>query len=172
MAKKEIKAALIYSFATKKTSTAAKLIKENLNELNLTEIDAEGLNAGNLEQYDILIAGAATWFDGELPTFWDEQIPALEDLNLKGKHVALFGIGNQVEYPEHFGDSIGLLADVFASTSAKIIGATSTEGYTFEDSKSVRNNQFVGLMLDFENQHNLNESRIENWCKQLKKQLT
>ena len=94
MAKKEIKAALIYSFATKKTSTAAKLIKDNLKELTLKEIDAESINAKDLEAFDLLIVGAATWFDGELPTFWDEQIPALEDINLKGKRVALFGIGN------------------------------------------------------------------------------
>lgn len=171
MAKKEIKAALIYSFATKKTSTAAKLIKDNLKELALSEIDAESINAKDLEAFDLLIVGAATWFDGELPTFWDEQIPALEDINLKGKRVALFGIGNQVDYPEHFGDSIGLLADVFTSTGAVIIGPTSTDGYTFEDSKSVKNNQFVGLMLDFENQHNLNESRIKSWCNQIKKEV-
>jgi flavodoxin I len=39
--------------------------------------------------YDNLILGVPTWFDGELPNYWDEFVPALEDLDLKGKTVAI-----------------------------------------------------------------------------------
>ena len=50
-----------------------------------------------------MILGVPTWFDGELPNYWDEFVPAIEDLDLKGKTIAIYGLGNQVEYPENFG---------------------------------------------------------------------
>lgn len=48
-----------------------------------------------------MIVGASTWFDGELPTYWDELVPELESLDLKGKKVAIFGLGDQKNYPDN-----------------------------------------------------------------------
>jgi flavodoxin I len=33
--------------------------------------------------YDQMILGVSTWFDGELPNYWDEFVPAIEDMNLE-----------------------------------------------------------------------------------------
>ena len=52
-------------------------------------------------------------------------------MKLKGKKVAIFGLGDQIRYPENFADGIGLLAEVFEGDEATLVGFTSSEGYTF-----------------------------------------
>lgn len=157
-----MKTAIIYSHSATKTKQAAKHIKEAF-EKPIDDIDVDGLNPDDLKKYDLLILGVPTWFDGELPNYWDELVPAIEDLNLKKHKVAIFGNGDQVKYPENFGDAVGLLAEVFESAGAEIIGCTSLDGYTFESSKALRGNKLLGLILDFENQAKLNKKRVADW---------
>ena len=97
--------------------------------------------------YDCFIVGASTWFDGELPTYWDELLPELRTMELKGKKVAIFGLGDQIRYPKNFADGIGLLAEVFEGDGATLVGFTSSEGYTFERSRALRGNQWCGQRL-------------------------
>ena len=165
------KVGLIYSFNTKKTTQAAKRIVEAIGSENIDELNAEDITEKQFSAYENLILGVPTWFDGELPNYWDEFVPALEDLDLKGKKVALYGAGDQKGYPENFVDAIGILAVIVEKQGAEIVGFTSTEGYTFESSKARRGNQFCGLALDFENQPSKNKERISNWCEQLKKEF-
>ena len=122
--------------------------------------------------YEFLILGVPTWFDGELPNYWDEFVPAIEDMDLKGKTVAIFGNGDQKGYPENFVDGIGIMAEILEKRKAKIVGFTSVEGYEYESSKAQRGNTFAGLALDFENQRKLNKDRITKWVGQLKKEFT
>ena len=121
--------------------------------------------------YNNMILGVPTWFDGELPNYWDEFVPALEDLDLKGKTVALFGNGNQKGYPENFVDGVGIMASLLESRGARLIGFTSTKGYTFESSQALRGDQFTGLALDFENQGSQINGKIKKWVDQLKKEF-
>ena len=166
------KIGLFYSFNTNKTAKNAEKIKKamgsfaEVDSVNVEEVDEEKFLA-----YDHLILGVPTWFDGELPNYWDEFMPAIEDLKLKGKVIALFGLGDQVGYPENFVDAIGLLAIALEERGAKIIGLTSTEGYEFEKSVALRDGMFLGLALDIENQSALSKPRIEAWVEQLKKEL-
>ncbi|MFO8021452.1 MAG: flavodoxin [Perlabentimonas sp.] len=162
-----MKIALVYSHKAVKTSQVAKMIKDFSKSEGINDLDIEELSPKKLEDYDLLILGAPTWFDGELPPYWDEMVPAIEDLKLKGKRIALFGNGDQVKYPENFGDAVGLLAEVFESAGAKAIGQTSTHGYTFESSKALKNNKFLGLILDFENQHKKNKDRVKSWVEKI-----
>ena len=121
--------------------------------------------------YDCFIVGASTWFDGELPTYWDELLPELRTMKLKGKKVAIFGLGDQIRYPENFADGIGLLAEVFEEDEATLVGFTSSEGYTFERSKALRGEQWCGLVVDLDNQSEQAEKKIKAWCQQLKKEF-
>ena len=165
------KAGLLYSFNTKKTSQTAKRIIENLGKENLEEINVETITEDQFTKYENMILGVPTWFDGELPNYWDEFVPALEDLDLKGKNIAIYGAGDQKGYPENFVDGIGVMAELVEQQGAKLVGITSAKGYTFEKSKALRGNQFAGLALDFENQVSMNKDRIKAWCEQLKKEF-
>jgi flavodoxin I len=118
-----------------------------------------------------MILGVPTWFDGELPNYWDEFVPALEDLDLKGKTVAIFGNGNQKGYPENFVDGVGIMAKLLESRGARLAGFTSVKGYTFESSQAVRGDQFTGLALDFENQASQINGKIKKWAEQLKNEF-
>ncbi|MFO7371017.1 MAG: flavodoxin domain-containing protein, partial [Bacteroidales bacterium] len=102
------KTGLIYSFNTNKTSQAAKKIGEQLGNA-VVHVNVENITEKEFLSYDKMILGVATWFDGELPNYWDEFVPALEDMKLKGKTIAIFGNGNQKDYPENFVDGIGIL---------------------------------------------------------------
>ena len=163
------KAGLLYSFNTKKTSQTAKRIIENLGKENLEEINVETITEDQFTKYENMILGVPTWFDGELPNYWDEFVPAIEDLDLKGKNIAIYGAGDQKGYPENFVDGIGIMAELVEQQGAKLVGITSAKGYTFERSKALRGDQFAGLALDFENQVSMNKDRIKAWCEQLKK---
>lgn len=166
-----MKTAIVYSHKTVKTSQAAKLIKKHIKIDPIDDLDIESISIEKLKEYNLLILGVPTWFDGELPYYWDEVVAAIEDLDLKKVNVALFGNGDQKRHPENFGDAVGLLAEVFENSGASIIGEFPLEGYTFESSQALKNDKFVGLVLDFENQHSLNDERVKKWIKELEKKL-
>ena len=164
------KTAIFYSFNTHKTAQVANKIKE-LWDGQIDEINVEKATDDQLMAYDNYILGVPTWFDGELPNYWDEFVPALEEIELKGKKVAIYGNGDQKGYPENFCDAVGAMAEILEKQGATIIGYTSTDGYTYESSKAERKNKFCGLAIDFENQAKLNNSRIKDWSTQLKKEF-
>lgn len=161
------KIGLFYGTGTHKTASVAKKIKEAFGD-SIEVVSVEEAWQQDFEAYDYIIAGAATWFDGELPTFWDELMPKLLTLNLSGKKVAIFGLGDQVRYPDNFVDGIGIMAEAFITIGATIVGLTSSEGYHFNKSQALIGGHFSGLALDFENQHELNDQRIKEWVEALK----
>ncbi|MDP4208022.1 MAG: flavodoxin [Bacteroidota bacterium] len=165
------KIGLFYSFNSHKTAKLAERIKEEFKDTSFEALNAENVNEKQFLTFDNLILGVPTWFDGELPNYWDEFGPAIEDMDLKGKYIALFGLGDQVGYPENFLDAVGIMAELLESRGAVIVGLTSTQGYSFESSKAVRDNKFLGLAIDFENQAHLNKERVQQWASQLRKEF-
>ena len=51
------------------------------------------------------------------------------------------------------------------------LGFTSTEGYDYDESKGEIDGQWCGLSLDEDNQGEMTDERIENWCKALHSEL-
>lgn len=92
---------LFYAMNAAKTSHIAEKIREKLGHKEVEMIMIEKAWQNDFQAYDNLIVGASTWFDGELPTYWDEMIPEIESLDLKDKKVALFGLGDQIGYPDN-----------------------------------------------------------------------
>ncbi|HON18422.1 MAG TPA: flavodoxin [Salinivirgaceae bacterium] len=164
------KIALIYSFRSNKTAAVAKKIK-SLWEDKIHELDIETLTVEQFVEFENYILGVPTWFDGELPSYWDEFVPAMEDMDLTGRKFAIFGNGDQVNYPENFGDAVGIMAEIIESLGGTIIGYTSSKGYVFEKSQSLVGERFCGLLLDFENQPKQNEERVVSWIESLKKEF-
>lgn len=163
------KVGIVYSFNTNKTSKVAKRIADALEGTAKTELlNIEEISPDDFLKYDNLVCGTATWFDGELPNHWDEFVPELEEMDLKGKTIALFGLGDQKGYPENFLDGMGLLAEILEKQGAKIVGFTSTEGYAYESSRAERGDQFCGLGIDYESQGGKNKERVQAWVEKLK----
>ncbi|GAP70366.1 flavodoxin, long chain [Bacteroidales bacterium 6E] len=162
------KIGIFYSFNSQKTKLIGEKIIELFNEGEIEAINAETVSEEEFLRYDRMILGVPTWFDGELPNYWDEFVPAIEDLDMTGKKVAIYGLADQKGYPENFGDAVGLMANLLKQRGAEIVGETSTEGYTFESSRAIQNGKFVGLILDQENQARLTQARLDMWIKQVK----
>lgn len=165
------KTGLFYSTNGKQTKEVAEDIKKLFGKADIELVSVEDAWDNDFEKYSNVIVGAATWFDGELPTHWDELLPEIVDLKLKGKKVAIFGLGDQVHYGDNFVDSIGILAEVFEKAGATIVGTTSIEGYNFVKSKALRDGKFLGLALDFVNQSDKTKDREKKWVAQLQKEF-
>lgn len=167
------KTGIFYSFHTNKTSGISEKIIEAFGKENLEVVNAEEVNEDNFMQFDNYIIGVATWWDGELPNYWDEFVPAIEDMNLSGKKFAIYGLGDQVHYPENFNDGVGIFAELVESRGAEVVGYTSREGYHYESSRAeCGDNQFCGLCLDQETQPRLSKDRIAKWVNDLKSQFS
>ena len=78
-------------------------------------------------------------------------------------------MGDQVGYTDWFQDALGMLHEQIVAQGAQLIGYWSIQGYEFVASKALTNdgNYFVGLSLDEDNQYELSEKRIEQWCEQI-----
>jgi flavodoxin I len=165
------KIGIFYSFNSNKTAKVAQKIMERFSPTEIEAINAELVTGETFGNFNNLILGVPTWFDGELPNYWDEFVPELQEMDLTGKKVAIYGLGDQKGYPENFNDGIGIMADLLASKGAEIVGYTSANGYVFESSRAVRGDIFCGLCLDQENQARLTSKRIDDWTEQIKKEF-
>ena len=166
-----MKIGIFYSFSAGKTLVVANKIVEEFGKDQIEVNDIEGINAEKFLSYDIIVLGASTWYDGALPTYWEDFLPELENASLSGKSIAIFGLGNQKGYPDNFGDAIGVFAEIFENKSAKLIGFTSTDGYDFHESKALKGKQFMGLLIDEDIQADLTDERVKNWVKQIKAEI-
>ncbi len=163
---------LFYGSSTCYTEMVAEKIAAELTDLlgegavDLLNIAAEPI--ASLANYPYLILGIPTWDYGELQEDWENHWDDLDNLSLEGKTVALFGVGDQLGYPEWFLDALGYLWAKVKSLGAKTVGYTSAEGYSFTASKALTDeNQFVGLAIDDENQAELTDDRVQRWCQQI-----
>ncbi len=166
------KTAIVYSFHSQKSKKVSEKIIDAFGKSKIEAVNAEEVNKQVFEKYDNYILSAPTWFDGELPNYWDEFVPDLEEMNLKNKKFAIFGLGDQKGYPENFCDAIGILAEIIEDCGGTITGQTSVEGYTFEASRAQRGDKFAGLALDQENQARKTTERVKKWVEELKKEFT
>jgi flavodoxin I len=165
------KTAIIYSFNTVKTSKIAEKIKEAFASEEIEMLNAEEITMEKFLSYNNLILGVPTWFDGELPNYWDEFVPDLEEMDLTGRKIAIFGLGDQKNYGENFIDGVGILGELLEERGASLVGFTSIEGYSFERSRALRGDKFIGLAIDYENQGSKNKERVAQWVEQLKNEF-
>lgn len=167
------KIGLFYGSTTCYTEMAAEKIQASLGEALVDTFDIKDTSLTKAQNYDILIFGISTWDFGELQEDWESTWDDVAQLNLEGKIVALFGLGDQLGYADWYQDALGMLHDELAATGCHFIGYTSTDGHEFAKSKALigDDNVFVGLALDDENQFDLSEQRINEWTEQILEEI-
>ena len=128
--------------------------------------------SGDIAGYDGIIAVRRRGTQRRLErsgTEWDEFLYGdLTGMDLKGKKVAIFGLGDQSGYGDNFCDAMDELKSLLKSVGAEVIGAVSTDGYEHNDSKSIAGGKFVGLACDEDNQPDMSEDRVKAWVGQIK----
>ncbi|HVI51550.1 MAG TPA: flavodoxin FldA [Candidatus Sulfotelmatobacter sp.] len=160
-----MKVNLIYGTDNGNTRSIAKKIAKRLPEAEVIHISKA--KPDDFETCDLLILGSPTYGFGELSDDWITGIALLSAANLNGKTVALFGTGDQLNYPDTFADAMGILYEKAVERGANVVGHTETGGYDFDKSTAIRDGHFVGLVLDQDNQANKTEERIESWLGKL-----
>jgi flavodoxin long chain len=152
------------------TESVAYRIQSRFEEDEIDVRDIADVTQLDFDDYQLMILGIPTWDFGQIQSDWEEFWDDLLKIDFTGKTVALFGLGDQFGYGDYFLDAMGMLNDVLINNGAKIIGHWSAEGYEFDASKAYdkENNQFVGLALDEDQQEELTDIRIKQWCEQIK----
>lgn len=169
------KIGIFFGTDTGTTRLIAKKIAKALGDVASKPLNVNRISVDEILQYDSLILGTPSYGEGDLPGIstgvkagsWEEFLPQLDGVDLCGKRIALYGLGNQDKYAEHFADSLFLLYQKLKSLGAEIIGAWPTVDYEFAHSQSIIDSQFVGLVLDQHNQAMLTEDRINKWLAQV-----
>lgn len=171
---------IFFGTDTGTTRLIAKKIAKRLGGLADKPLNVNRIGVEDLLKYDFLILGTPTYGHEQLPGketniangSWDEFVPQLEQADLSGKVVALYGLGNQEKYSERFCDSLYYLYEIINRRGATIIGSCSTEGYTFDASRAEVEGRFVGLVLDNNSQAIKTEERIDSWLELIRPQMT
>jgi len=164
---------LFYGSSTCYTEMASEKIAAKITELRGEEIvDVHNIALSAItvaEDYDFLLLGIPTWDYGELQEDWENIWDDIDDVDFNGKVIAIFGLGDQVGYPEWFLDAMGYLWAKVTSLGAKAVGYWPVDGFEFEKSKALTadKSQFLGLALDDENEFDLTDERIHHWCVQV-----
>jgi flavodoxin I len=165
-----MKIGIFYGSSTGKTASIAGQLAQLISTSKLYPV-AQATRA-DLESCDLLILGSSSWCDEQdrLQDDWNDAFECLREANLKGKKVAVFGIGDQAGYPDAFVDAIRVLHDVARSAGAEVVGKWPTAGYDYRHSAAAEGAFFLGLPLDETNQSQLTESRLNDWVAQVRRE--
>lgn len=153
------------------TGTCEAIADKIASKLGAETLNVQDLTADHINSNQNLVIGTSTWGAGELQDDWYDGLSTLKSCDLSGKVIALFGCGDCESYSDTFVGGIGELYDGLKDSGAKIIGAVSTDGYTFDDSTAVVDGQFVGLPLDDVNEDDKTDARIDAWVAQIMPEL-
>ncbi|GMI09147.1 hypothetical protein TrLO_g12368 [Triparma laevis f. longispina] len=191
------KAGVYFGTVTGTTEDIATMIQDELTNQGISCADPvcvdniQGHLAPVFAKHDTIIAGAPSYLKmrGEenieqTGTAWDNVLNYdilcnhqcnLDDEEvrqvLQQKHVACFGVGDQICYPENFCDAVGELHSVFSQIGCKMYGKMpiDKETFSFTKSKAVKegDHDSVGLLIDQDGQYDLTPLRIKMWVSKL-----
>jgi len=158
---------LFFGSTTGHTNYVADLIKQEMGDALTSVADIRDASVEDLESADALILGIPTWNEGDLQNDWDTFLPQMEHLDLSGKKVALFGLGDAASYTDDFANGLGTLYRQVKQCGAEVVGSWPTEDYEFLNSKAVEGDHFVGLVIDEDNQPEMTEQRVHDWVEMI-----
>ncbi|MDU7693093.1 MAG: flavodoxin [Helicobacter sp.] len=145
------------------------IIEQIADQIGKENVEIKDISKASKDEvlgFDNLILATPTYGAGDLQSDWDDIIGDFSESDFAGKTIALVGIGDQDSYSDTFADGISAIYAV--AKGGNVIGQTSTDGYEFDDSQSVVDGKFVGLILDQDNQDDLTDERIKNWVSDIK----
>jgi flavodoxin I len=164
------KIGIFYGSSTGQTEMVAEKLYTLLGEENAELINVDMATKEDLERFPFLIFGTPTWGVGEMQDDWEDFSEIVSKANLKGKKIALFGLGDQDTYPDSFADGVGILYQKIKDNT-EIVGRWPKNGYVFNESEAFLDNSFIGLIIDQENQSEKTVERLAKWVEMLKKEF-
>ena len=89
-------------------------------------------------------------------------------MDMNGKKLAIFGLGDQNGYGYNFLDAVGILADEAMLAGAEVYGLWSNGDYEYNESKAEVEEYFLGLGIDNDGQEDKTPQRLASWAKDVK----
>lgn len=161
---------LFYGSSTCYTEMAAEKIQQQFDTGTVDVFNVADTPISTISNYQQIILGIPTWDYGELQEDWEDVWDDIDTLELSSSTVALFGLGDQLGYPDWFLDAMGYLHNKVVVQGANVIGYWPNTGYEFTESQALTSDKqyFLGLALDDENEFDKTDVRIRQWCDELK----
>lgn len=126
------------------------------------------LESNVISDLDFIIFATSTWGIGDLCDDWELGISKIEGIDLSNKYVSFIGLGDQMVYGSTFCDGLRLIYDRLEKKNMVHIGKWSIDGYEFDESQSIQDGKFLGLVIDEDNESDLTQDRVDLWVKQVK----
>ena len=160
------KTGIFYGSTVGNTRFVAEKMGKLLPEADVRSV--KGLQKEDIKQFDNIILGTSTWGVGNFQDDFFQFVIQLMDCDLSGKVIAMFGLGDQLNYPDSYCDGMGRLYELLQKKECHLVGTWPADDYNFSESKAYRHGQMVGLALDEDNEPDLTDYRINTWLKQIK----
>ena len=166
------KIGIFYGSDTGNTERIAEMISEGLPPLECACKNIDDSSVDEFMEFEVLLFGVSTWNIGEIQCSWEDLLEDLKTRDFSGKRVGLFGLGDSVGYPDTFVDGLGILWECVGKERPALIGTWSTEGYIFDDSRGMfDDDHFLGLVIDEDSEPEHTDERVERWLAQIKREL-
>lgn len=167
------KIGIFYGSTTANTVRVVTILAEELTRSGflVDRYNVAESNLNRMNDYDLLILATPTWSGGELQEDWERVLDQFGSIDFSGKRVALLGLGDQLNYPDHFADAIAQLADCVYLGGGQIVGRWPTDGYKYKSSAAVEDSLFVGLVVDQYSEKELTADRIRQWSGLLRREF-
>lgn len=164
-----MKTGIFYGSTTGTTAAVANRIGEALGVGSSDIHDVAKTSPSEVGEYDFLILGSPTYGSGELQDDWYDFLSGIEVLDLRGKKVAVFGLGDE-SMADTFCNAVGIIYKRVKETGAEMVGSFNTFPYEFDSSEAVpvEGAGAVGLLIDEVNHPDDTERRIAEWVREIK----
>ncbi len=159
------KIGIFYGSSVGNTRFIAEKLHDLLPDSDLYPI--EKAKSSDIDKYNFIIFGTSTWGSGNLQDDFENFSETLQSVNLKGKQVSLFGLGDQYTYPDSFCNGMGRLYEIIKDKGCIFKGQWPADEYDFSDSAAIEDGNFIGLALDEDNEPDLSTHRLKEWIKTL-----
>lgn len=159
---------IFYASMTGNTERIAHLIQEAWGEGMPDPEEIGEIEEADFLEPDGLILGISTWEMGRPSRPWVAFMQRMDAMDLTGKTVALFGLGNASFFANQFVNALGALYEKIIERGGRVVGFWPTRGYTFDYSRAVRGRNFVGLVIDEESQKELTSERVTRWVETIR----
>ncbi len=156
----------------------AKKIKEQYGDADIDIIDLSKAEPKHLFHYKNLIMGCSTvgsesWEDATDDNIWYKFLHKMEDDNvdLNGKKVAFYGLGDQMRYPFNFVDGMERIYSHVKNHNINLVAQWPNQGLTFKESEALHGDMFRGLAIDLDNDEEHADANVAQWVEILNKEI-
>jgi flavodoxin I len=150
-------------------------IKSRFKDEDIDIVDLSKVHAKHLFYYDNIILGSSTvgadhWEDATDDNKWYKLFHEMDEdkVDLMEKNIALYGLGDQIAYPNNFVDGMERVYSHISKHNINLIGEWQNEGYTFNHSEALHDNKFRGLAIDLDNEEESMNEKVDKWVEILK----